>query len=281
MKKKLSGRILPYLFILPSLILLAGVVFVPIGISFFRSFCLEEGGFGLDNYRYFFADPIQRSNILYTLSVVMVTVILAIGGAYLFALYLRFSKTWVSAVLERLYLIPRFIPALVAVNGMITVIRDSGLLNRISRLFGMDLRIGYMYDAKGLVLMNLWFNLPFATMLLSAALAKIPDATIEAARDVGAGKLQILKDMVLPLTYRDIFITSTFIFMSNISAFTTPYLIGGTSPQMMGIALYYQFNNGHYERAAALSTIMFLFSLGSAAVYIISNRETVQRSAAD
>ncbi len=35
---------------------------------------------------------------------------------------------------------------------------------------------------------------------------------------------------------------------------------------MMGISLYTQFNNGHYEKAAALSVIMFLFSVLSAAV---------------
>ena len=62
-------------------------------------------------------------------------------------------------MIGRLYLLPRFIPGLVAVNGMITVIRDSGLINRISRLLGMNLQLGLMYNGKGIVLMNLWFNI--------------------------------------------------------------------------------------------------------------------------
>lgn len=271
MKEKAFGKIFPYLLILPSLVILAGVVFYPIAASLLRSFQLEEGGYGLDNYLYFFTDKIQRNNILYTLKIVIVTVVLAIGIACFLAVYLRFSNTWVSKVIGRLYLLPRFIPGLVAVNGMITVIRDSGLLNRISQLFGVDLQLGLMYNGKGIVLMNLWFNLPFATMLLAASLSKIQDSTIEAARDVGAGKLKILKNMILPLTYRDIFVSATFVFMSNISSFTTPYLMDGTNPQMMGISLYNQFNNGHYEKAAALSVIMFLFSLFSAIVYVYTN----------
>lgn len=61
---------------------------------------------------------------------------------------------------------------MVAVNGMITVIRDSGLINRISQLFGLNIKLGLMYNGKGIVLMNLWFNIPFATMLLAAAMSK-------------------------------------------------------------------------------------------------------------
>ena len=68
----------------------------------------------------------------------IVTVVLAIGISYFLAIYLRFSNSWASRMIGRLYLLPRFIPGLVAVNGMITVIRDSGLINRISRLLGMN-----------------------------------------------------------------------------------------------------------------------------------------------
>ncbi len=206
MRQKTLGKLFPYLLILPSLIILAGVVFYPIAASLLRSFQLEEGGWGLDNYIYFFTDPIQRKNILYTLQIVIVTVVLAIGISYFLAIYLRFSNSWASRMIGRLYLLPRFIPGLVAVNGMITVIRDSGLINRISRLLGMNLQLGLMYNGKGIVLMNLWFNIPFATMLMAAALSKIPDSTIEAARDAGAERFRILRQMILPLTYRDLFV---------------------------------------------------------------------------
>lgn len=271
MRESKFHKVLPYLLILPSVVIMAVVIFYPIAVSLLRSFQLEEGGWGLENYTYFFTDKVQRGNIIYTLEVVIATVVLAIVISYALAIYLRFSSSWVSRMVGRLYLLPRFIPSLVAVNGMITVIRDSGLINRISQLFGMNLKLGLMYNGKGIVLMNLWFNIPFATMLLAAAMSKIQTPVIEAARDAGAGKMKILREMILPLTYRDMFVAATFVFMSNISSFTTPYLMDGTNPQMMGIALYTQFNNSHYEKAAALSVIMFLFSVLSAAVYVYTN----------
>lgn len=271
MKNNALKKVLPYLFILPAFSILALVVIYPIATALVRSFQLGDGTYGLDNYAYFFTNEIQRNNIIYTLQVVVITVVLAIGIAYLLGLYLRFSNTRVSKAIGSLYLLPRFIPGLVAVNGMITIIRDSGLLSRIANAMGFELQLGLMYNAKGVILMNLWFNIPFATMLLTAALASIPDSVIEAARDAGAKKLHILWKMIIPLTVKDIFIAATFIFMSNIGSFTTPYLMDGNYPQMLGISLFSEFNKGHYERAAALSVIMFLLSAVSAAVYIYTN----------
>lgn len=75
-----------------------------------------------------------------------------------------------------------------------------------------------------------------------------------------------------PLSMKDVVVASTFVFMSNVGSFTTPYLMGGNSPKMLGIALYDQFNKYlSYNRSAALSVIMFLICSVSAAVYIYTN----------
>ena len=159
------------------------------------------------------------------------TVALAIVLAYLLALYLRFVKSKVSRLIGNLYLLPRFVPSMVAVYAMITVVRDSGLLNRISQLFGGDFKPGMMYHASGLVTMNMWFNIPFAALMITAGLGAIPDSMIESARDVGASKLRVLRSMILPLSMKDVVIAATFVFMSNVGSFTTPYLWAATIPR--------------------------------------------------
>jgi len=136
---------------------------------------------------------------------------------------------------------------------------------------GLKFSVGLMYTEKGIIMMNLWFNIPFATMLLMSALSSIQDALIESARDAGSGKLQIFRSIILPLTAKDVFIAATFIFMGNVGAYTTPFLLGGNYPVMLGVSLFSQFNNLQYERAAALSVIMFLLCLVSAIVYIYTN----------
>ncbi|NLM11723.1 MAG: ABC transporter permease subunit [Clostridiaceae bacterium] len=259
--------------IAPSLILTMGIIIYPIINTIVTSFRSSDGsGFSLEYYKFIFTDKIAVNNITYTMGIVIVTVMGSIVISYLLALYLRFTDSKISKFIGTMYLLPRFIPQLVAVYAMITVIRDTGLLNRISRLFGKDFRPGLMYNAKGITLMNLWFNIPFATMIIVASLSAIPDSVIESARDVGAKKLNVFFKMILPLSFKDVMIAMTFVFMSNVSAFTTPYVIGGNNPIMLGVYLRKQFSEyANYELAAALSVVMFLFSSVSAVIYIYTN----------
>ncbi len=273
MSKKLKQRIAAYGLVLPAFLIVMLTVAYPIVSAVIQSFQDEKTGeFTWDNYTFFFTEPNQLKNILYTLMVVVLTVVIAIVVAYLLALYLRFTRSKIAKTIGTLYLLPRFVPAMCAVYAMITIIRDSGLINRIGLLFGHDIHLGMMYHASGIITMNLWFNIPFAALMITAGLGAIPDSIIEGARDVGAGKLKVLTSMIFPLSAKDVVVASTFVFMSNVGSFTTPYLMGGNHPKMLGIALFDQFNKYlNYNRSAALSVIMFLICSVSAFVYIYTN----------
>lgn len=251
----------------PAMVLSLGIVLYPILNTIIRSFQdPDSGAFTFDNYAYLFSNKLSVNSIWYTLWITLATVFLAILIAYLLALYLRFSDSKISKIIGTLYLLPRFIPALVTVYAMMTIVRDSGLL---FRLFGVKPSV--LYNWKGIILMNLWFNIPFASMIIVAALSNISESIVESARDVGAGKLRVFFKMILPLSIKDVMIAMTFIFMSNISSFTTPYLIGPNFPSLLGVYLRSQFSNRNYEIAAATSVVIFLFSSVSAIVYLYTN----------
>lgn len=273
MSNKLKQNLVAYGLVLPAFLVVMLSVAYPIVSAVIQSFQDEKTGeFTFDNYLYFFREPAQRQNILYTLYVVFMTVAIAIVLAYLLSLYLRFVRSKIAKTIGTLYLLPRFVPAMCAVYAMITIIRDSGLVNRIGAVFGADIKLGLMYHASGMIVMNLWFNIPFAALMITAGLGAIPDSIIEAARDVGASKFKVFTSMILPLSIKDVIVAATFVFMSNVGSFTTPYLMGGNSPKMLGIALFDQFNKYlAYNRSAALSVIMFLICSVSAAVYIYTN----------
>ena len=56
-------------------------------------------------------------------------------------------------------MLPRFVPAMCAVYAMITIIRDSGLVNRIGTLFGLNIKLGLMYHANGISTINIYQGL--------------------------------------------------------------------------------------------------------------------------
>ena len=261
----------------PAMLVSLGLVIYPMINQVIRSFKdAKTGEFTFDNYVYLFTNRISSNAIWFTVLVSVLTVLLTISISYLLAMFLRFSNSKISHTIGNLYLIPRFIPSLVGVYAMKTIIADSGLLNRISLHFNessalYNYKPGLLYNMKGILIMNCWFNIPFATMIITAALAGISESVVESARDVGAGNIRVFFKIILPLSYKDVLIAATFVFMSNISSFTTPYLIGPNFPQMLGVYLRKQFGSGKYEIAAATSVVIFVLCSISAIVYLYTN----------
>lgn len=279
--KKHGPKLIPYLMIFPAFSMVMLFIVYPVLTTVVRSF--QDGetkAFTWKNYTYFLTDPIQLDNLWYTLEIVITTVIFSLVFGYGLALYIRFKKNRFSRWMSVLNMVPRFVPGLVAVYAMTMVIRDAGVINRISQWFGLNFKPGLMFNERGIILMNLWFNIPFVTLLILTGLSAIRNASIEAAKDIGASKWQIFLKVILPNTYKDIVVAMTFVFMGNVGSFTTPFLMGGNHPKMLGIALYDQFNSYmDYERTSALSVIMFLICSVSAVVYIATNlkKEQVRR----
>ncbi|MDR1972366.1 MAG: ABC transporter permease [Treponema sp.] len=267
-----SGKLRPYLMVFPAVSLMALVVVYPIVDTIIRSFRDSQGGWTLQHYYYFFSSPEARESLCFTLAEALITMILGMALSFLLALYLRFSTGPIAGIMGRLYLLPRFIPGITAVYAVMNMIRDSGFIHRVMRLFGLSYKPGLLFDLKGIILCNLWFTVPFGAMLLSAALSKVEDTYIESARDAGCSWPVIFWRIILPITGKDLVVAATFILMGQIGSFTIPYLTGPNNPKMLGILLYQQVGVYlDYGRAAALSVLMFLLCLAGAVVYIKTN----------
>lgn len=275
--KRHKQAILGLAFAMPSFLMILGVVAYPIINSIIASLHTKAGDFTFQNYINLFANKQSFANIKYTMNVVFWTTFFNTIIAYAFAIYLSFSNTKISQLLNKLYVIPRFIPGIVAVFGMMSFVRDTGAINRVFMLFGVDLKLNLMYTPLGLIITNLWFNIPFATMLIAAGLADIPMSVIESARDIGATKLQVFRRMIFPLSVKSMLIALTFVFMGNVGSFTTPFLMGSNYPRMLGVALYNEFRiYFHINESAALSVFMFIISSFMGAMYIYSSMKEDQ-----
>ena len=139
-------------------------------------------------------------------------------------------------------------------------------------------QVPYYMVLKNLGLLdNFWvFILPnvmsvYNMILIRSYIDSMPSSLFEAVRIDGGNDLVIFFKIILPLSYKDVLIAATFVFMSNISSFTTPYLIGASQRKMLGVYLREQFGRGKYEIAAATSVIIFLLCSISAIVYLYTN----------
>jgi putative spermidine/putrescine transport system permease protein len=265
MSKQVKMGLLGLLLVIPSFLVLFVIVVIPIIISFKESLTNKSGSYDLSNYKYLFTDKLMRSNIIFTLEVTIISVILVLIVSYALAAYMRFNNGTAVHWIRKMYMIPIFIPSVIATYGLIQLLGNHGWIARILLATHMGTLPRIIFDMKGIIIANLWFNIPFTTMLLGSALSAVPNSVIESAKDVGAGGLRIFFQFVLPLTYKTLLVAITFVFMGVIGSFTAPFLVGANAPQMLGVSMeqvFGVFQDKQLAAAIAFFTFMLCSVMG-------------------
>lgn len=263
----------------PSLLFLAFFVFIPIIKAMATSLQVRTrdnlGNYsysvGFQNYTDVAESDTLRSNILFTVLIAIGSVALVFVLSYAVALTLRFMKGRAARIIGRIYIIPLFIPSVIASFAMITFLANHGLVDGALQKAGLPdgsfPRL--VFDWKGIIITQVWLSLPFMTVLLQSVLFEISDTLVESARDVGANRWDIFRQIVLPLSLPGAAIGVTFVFLQVLGGFTVPYLLGPNAPQMLGVSMVYYMTQ-YYEPQAASTQAMIIFVLSLiAAIYYV------------
>ncbi len=211
----------------------------------------------------FFRDDFRLTAFVVIFSVLFVLVI-----SYVLALYVRFGAGWIPQVVRSLYLVPMFVPVVIASYALLTFYGNHGALDAILT----KLHVPYdspMYHRSGIVLGQIWTNIPFSVLMLGAGLDGISNELVEAARDVGASFPAVLRRIVLPLNVVPTLIVLTFTFIGVLGSFTIPYLLGPNAPQVLGVAMQAYFNSYQQPQpAVAIAVLTFAFAAVAGVIYV-------------
>lgn len=195
-----------------------------------------EGGnsFSVETYRFFFSDGYSLSNLSITLWTTGVCAILLLVVCLPIALYLRFSDSKVAAYVQGLAIFPMFVPSIILSFAFIRVLGPNGTVDLVLNAVGLPkIRSPYL-TPWGPVIGLVWDNIPLTVLILLSGLGNVSNQAIEAARDVGAGKLALLWHIILPRISNSILVAISFAVLGIFSAFTLPYVLGPAAPEMMG-----------------------------------------------
>jgi ABC-type spermidine/putrescine transport system permease subunit I len=222
----------------------------------------------LDVYRDLLASPFVRDDLWLTIWISLMSVAFVAVVGYVLALYVRFGTGWIPRVVRSLYLVPMFVPVVIASYAAITFYVDRGVLAALLHAVGLPF-VSPAYRASGVVITQVWYNIPFAVLMLGSGLDGIEQEQIESANDVGAGFLTVLWRIVLPLNMVPLLIVLTFTFIGVIGSFTIPFLIGPNAPQMMGVAIQAYFSNYNQPQpAVAMGVLLFAICALAGALYV-------------
>jgi ABC-type spermidine/putrescine transport system permease subunit I len=240
--------------------LVATLIVWPIVVALITTLTPEGQGFSLSAYRFFFTDGYSLNNLWLTIWTTAVSILFLTVIAIPLAIYLRFTRGRAAALVQALALFPLFVPSIILAYAFVRVLGPNGYVDIVMNNIGLP-RIASPYLTPwGPVIGFVWDNLPLSVLILVAGLSAIPQTAIEAARDVGAGRLQILLHILLPRLWPSLLVASAFIVLGLFSAFTFPYLLGPAAPEMMGPFMQRTFGDvGDPVQARTQAVITFAF----------------------
>src|SRR5687767_9362898 len=192
------GR-LGVLLVAPALAAVLVLFVYPLGYSLVTAFQAKGGGFTLDNFAKAF--EFYSVDIGFTLVIIGVsTVLIALASIAIGGYLVLGENPWAVALLRWLYRWPLFIPFVVAAQCMRTFLAKNGLMNNALVSTGLlDAASTQSFlDWRGIIITFVWKQTPFVTLMVAGAMASLDRSTIEAARNLGAARLRILVEIVVP-----------------------------------------------------------------------------------
>ncbi|MCO5732956.1 ABC transporter permease [Rhizobium sp. SSA_523] len=227
--------------------------------------------FSTATYRFFFADPYSRANLALTLWTTGICAILLLLVGLPIALYLRFSTSRFADLVQSLAIFPMFVPSVILSYALIRTIGPNGTVDILLNALGLPKLPSPYLTPWGPVIGLVWDNLPLTVLMLTAGLSGISTASIEAARDIGAGPLRVFWHIILPRMGNSILVTISFTVLGIFSAFTLPYVLGPASPEMMGPFMLRTFTDLYDPlNAKTQAVISFVFCLFFGLFYVWS-----------
>jgi spermidine/putrescine transport system permease protein len=198
--------------------------------------------------------------VAYSAANTCLTLALAFPMAFFLTRLQPKARTWVLM----LVLIPFWTSFLVRVLSYVDVLR--------MHIFGIDL----LYTSPG-VLGALSYNyLPFAILPLYSCLEKIDNSILEAAKDLGASRLQVLTRVLLPLAKPGLTSAALFVFIPNLGEYLIPELVGGGKKYLVGKFLQNQFVGDARNWPLGSAAIMVLVLTTLVLLYFGSRKNEVK-----
>ncbi len=265
------------LFVAPNLVAVLLFMLFPLGFSLYMSVqkwdMFTPATFvGLSNFSHLFtSDPLfliaMRNTVIYTLGTVLPTVLISMVVAGVLS-----RKVKGIGVFRTIVFLPLAISSVVmAVVWQFVFNTDNGLLNIMLGWVGID-PIPWLVEPHwamvSLCIVSVWRSVPFATVVLLAAMQGIPETVYEAARIDGAGEIRQFASITVPLVRGAMSFVVVISIIHAFQSFDLVYVLTGANggPEsgtyVLGIMLFqHAFSFLEFGYASALAWVMFAILL--------------------
>jgi spermidine/putrescine transport system permease protein len=211
--------------------------------------------FSLDAYR----SLTNRSFMLITFRTVitsliatLITLLIALPCGYFMA------KSKNQTFLLLLIIIPFWTNFLIRVFAWMNILGNNGFLNEFLMRIGLIKDyIHFLYNQNAVILVLVYMYLPYAILPLFSTIDKFDFSLLEAARDLGATKIQAIVQVLLPNIKSGVYTAVLFTFIPIFGAYAVPLLVGGMDAYMLGNVIADQLTKSrNWPLASAISMVL-------------------------
>ncbi|MCR4267607.1 ABC transporter permease [Nitratireductor sp. ZSWI3] len=226
--------------------------------------------FGWANTRYEQFDPAYLQIFARSVWLALCTVGLSLAICYPAAF-------WISRQPERrknffifLITLPFFVSLIVRLFAWVLLLRPTGFINQALMALGIiDQPLEMIFTGFAVVVGMVYIFIPFMFLPLYASVEKLDMAMVEASFDLGAGRWQTFRRVILPMTLPGIVGGSIIVFIPSLGNFIVPSLLGGAKVLMIGNLIEQQFLSArNWPFGAALSMVVMATILVSLLLYV-------------
>lgn len=265
------------LLLLPGLGVILALIGTVVWIAFGQSFGLygvnDEQGFTLAFWQETLSRKVYWRAVGYSLYIGTISALLSVMLAYPLAIWLRKpfpGSMTIGAILKA----PLLVHGLVAAFLFLNIIAYHGVVNQFMQWTGIwdaPHRLQNDRHAIGVILLQVWKNMPFALLLLTGAVQSISDDILHAARDLGAGTWARFRRIIAPLSLSAMQAALMIIFIGALADFSFQVIAGPTNKQSLAQLMVSFKGRGDWHSSAVVGvTLMVLALVGSGVMALLA-----------
>lgn len=275
---KYKSKVMSFLFLLPSLVILSIFVFIPLIQNFYYSlydfsvFSQTKTFVGLDNFIILLKDKVVRTALANNFKYAIISVIFQVALALVLAYILEDN---IFRRVAPFFRVVYFMPVMISISVIALLFGfiynpQIGLLNSFLDLIGLgELGKPWLGNSTtaiyAVIAMSQWQSIGFIMVIFIVAIQKIPKELYEAAEMDGAGKVRRFFSVTVPQVREAIFVNTLITITGSMLVFNEPYILTnggpGFSSTTMAVHMYQEgFVKDNMGYASTLAIIIFILT---------------------
>lgn len=256
----------------PYLIWMIGFILLPMIMIVYYGFTNDKGHFTL-SYVTAIASSTNMNALLLSLKLGLICTIVCLVLSYPLAMILNNLKIRSQSSIVFIFMLPMWMNFMLRMLAWKLLLSKNGVINSFLCMIGIG-NIQILNTPTAVVFGMVYDFLPFMLLPIYNSMTRIRKDWIEAAEDLGAGKVTIFFKIIVPLTISGVISGIVMVFVPSLTSFAISQILGGGKVLMIGNIIEQDFMQGmQWNAGSGLSLVLMVFVLISMALMNLFDKE--------